>query len=181
MKRSNRITAIVGVLILVSVTLVGAFSVSATGGDQADPLITLSYLTQVVKPELLGKVDEQVKANEQALLGKVDTAIADYTKKMEEALGGTNGEGAVYTVIQLSKGELLYPVTGGEILLRSGSASVLSASIPAPVLHDATSGAAMGIGGALQLNHLYVIPVEGTVIAATTDCTLLVRGEYVVV
>ena len=181
MKRSNRVAAVFGAVILASVALVGAFSVSATSGEQTDPLITLSYLTQVVKPELLAKVDEQVAANEQALLDKVDTAIDDYSKKMEEALGGTTGDGAVYTVIELSKDELLYPVTGGEILLRSGSASVLSASTPAPVLHDATSGAAVGIGGALQLNHLYVVPLEGTVIAAVTDCALLVRGEYVVV
>lgn len=179
MKRQNRIAAAFGAIVLASVTLIGAFSVSATGGDQADPLITLSYLTQVIKPELLSKVDEQVAANEQALVSKVDAAISDYSKKMEEALGGTNGEEAVYTVIELSKDELLCPVTGGEILLRAGSASVLAGSVP--VLHDATTGAAVGIGGTLQLNHLYVIPLEGAVISATTDCTLLVRGEYVVV
>jgi len=179
MKRPNRIAAAFGAVVLASVALVGAFSASATGGDQTDPLITLSYLTQVIKPELLSKVDEQVAANEQALLGKVDSAISDYSKKMEEALGGTSGEGAVYTIIELSKDELLCPVTGGEIMLRAGTATVLSGSVP--VLHDVTSGAAVGIGGTLQVNHLYVIPLEGAVIAATTDCTLLVRGQYVVV
>ena len=179
MKRSNRIAAVVGVLILVSVTLVGAFSVSATGGDQADPLITLSYLTQVVKPELLGKVDEQVKANEQALLGKVDSAIGDYTKEMEAALGGTGGDGAVYTVVTLSKDELLCPGVGAEILLRTGTATVSAGS--APVMLDATSGVTVGIGGALQVSHLYVVPLEGAVISTTSDCVLLVRGEYVIV
>ena len=179
MKRSNRIAAVVGVLILVSVTLVGAFSVSATGGEQVDPLITLSYLTQVVKPELLGKVDEKVQANEQALLGKVDTAIADYTKKMEEALGGTGGDGAVYKEVTLAKDELLCPGAGVEILVRTGTAKVLSGSVP--VLHNITSGATVGIGGSIQANYLYVVPLEGAVIAAMTDCTMLVRGEYVVV
>ena len=179
MKRSNRIAAVVGVLILVSVTLVGAFSVSATGGEQTDPLITLSYLTQVVKPELLGKVDEQVKANEQELLGNVNAAIAGYTEDMEAAIGGTGGDKAVYTAVTLSKDQLLCPNGGVEILLRTGTATVSAGSTP--VMLDATSGVTVGIGGALQANHLYVVPLEGAVILATTDCTLLVRGEYVVV
>lgn len=179
MKRPNRIAAAFGAIVLASVALVGAFSVSATEGGQTDPLITLSYLTQVIKPELLSKVDEQVAANEQALISKVDTAISDYSKQMEEAVGGTSGEGALYTAVTLSKDELLCPNAGVEILLRTGSAKVLAGSVP--VVHDATSGAAVGIGGVLQANHLYVVPLEGAVIAATEDCTLLVRGQFVVV
>ena len=179
MKRSNRIAAAFGAIILASVALIGAFSVSATGGDQTDPLITLSYLTQVVKPELLSKVNEQVAANEQNLLGKVNAAIDGYSKEMETALGGTAGNGAVYTAVTLSKDALLCPDAGVEILLRTGTAKVLAGSNP--VVHDATSGAAVSIGGQLQANHLYVVPLEGAVISATTDCTLLVRGKFVVV
>ncbi len=179
MKRSNRIAAVVGVLVLVLVTLVGAFSVSATGGEQADPLITLSYLTQVVKPELLGKVDEQVKANEQALLEKVNAAIDDYSKKVENTLGGTVGSGAVYQEVTLTKDQLLCPGAGVEILVRTGTAQVMSGSVP--VMHNITSGATVGIGGNIEPNCLYVVPLEGAVIAAMTDCTLLVRGEYVIV
>lgn len=179
MKRPNRFAALFGAIVLVSVTLIGAFSASATGGDQSDPLITLSYLTKVLKPELLGKVDEKVTANEQALLGKVQAAIDGYTKEMEGALGGTGGSGAVYTVVTLQKNKLLCPSGGTEVLLRTGSANVAAGS--APVLLDATSGATVSIGGVLQANHLYVVPLEGAVIAATTDCTLLVRGSYVIV
>ena len=46
---------------------------------------------------------------------------------------------------------------------------------------DATSGATVSIGGVLQVNHLYVVPLDGAVISASTDCTLLVRGNYTVV
>ena len=179
MKRPNRIAAAFGAIILVSVTLVGAFSASATGGDQSNPLITLSYLTQVLKPELLGAVDKQVAANEQALLGKVEAAIDGYSKEMEQALGGAGGNGAVYTLVTLTKDQLLCPGVGAEVLLRSGTAKAVSGSTP--VMMDATSGSAVSIGGALQANHLYVIPLEGSVIAATSDCTLLVSGEYVIV
>lgn len=179
MKRPNRISAAFGAIILVSVALIGAFSASATVGDQTDPLITLSYLTQVVKPELLSKVDEQVAANEQALLGKVNDAIEEYAKKLEENPGEAVGGGAAYTAVTLSKDALLCPDAGTEILVRTGSAKVLAGSVP--VVHDTTSGAAVGIGGAIQANHLYVVPLEGAVILAETECTLLVRGTFVVV
>ena len=118
-------------------------------------------------------------ANEQALLDKVNAAIEEYSKDMQESLGGTIGNGAAYTAVTLSKDELLCPDAGVEILVRTGSAKVLAGSIP--VVHDATSGAAVGIGGTLQSNHLYVVPLEGAVIQAVTDCTLLVRGAFVVV
>ena len=179
MKRPNRISAAFGAIILAAVALIGAFSASASAGEQTDPLITLSYLTRVIKPELLSKVDEQVAANEQALLDKVNDAIEEYSKEMEENLGGTVGDGAAYTAVILSKDELLCPDAGVEILVRTGSAKVLAGSVP--VVHDATSGAGVGIGGALQANHLYVVPLEGAVISALTDCTLLVRGTFVVV
>lgn len=179
MKRPNRIAAAFGAIILASVTLVGAFSASATGGDQSDPLITLSYLTQVIKPELLNKVDKQVAANEKALMDKVNSAIDGYSKEMEDALGGTSGDGAVYTAVKLSKDELLCPGAGVEIMLRTGTATAVSGLVP--IVLDATSGATVGIGGALVPNHLYVVPLEGSVIAAKTDCTLLVRGSYVIV
>lgn len=179
MKRPERITAVFGAIVLASVALVGAFSASAVGGDQTDPLITLSYLTQVVTPELLNKVDEQVAANEQALIGKVDAAIADYTAKMEQTLGGTGGGNASYTLVTVASGEVLCPGAGSEVLLRTGTAKAVSGT--APLLLDSTSGSTLGIGGTVQANHLYVVPLEGTVVSAATDCTFLVRGSYVVV
>lgn len=179
MKRQNRFAAAFGAIVLASVALVGAFSASATGGEQTDPLITLSYLTQVVKPELMNKVDEQVAVNEQALLDKVNSAIDGYTEEMEQALGGSVGGNASYAAVTLTKDALLCPEAGAEVLLRSGSSKVAAGS--APVMLDATSGATVSIGGVLQVNHLYVVPLDGAVISASTDCTLLVRGNYTVV
>ena len=178
-KRPDRIAAAFGAIVLASVTLVGAFSASATGGEQTDPLITLGYLTQVVTPELMAKVDEQVAANEQALLDKVDAAIEGYASEMEQALGGSVGGSAAYVAVTLTAENLFCPEAGSEVLLRSGTAKVAAGT--APVLLNATSGAAVSIGGALQANHLYVVPLEGAVISASTDCTLLVRGNYTVV
>ena len=178
MKRPDRFAAAFGAIVLTAVLVVGAFSASAAGGDQNDPLITLSYLTQVVTPELLEKVDEQVKANEQALTDKLDAAIDDYSRQMEQMLAQGTGESASFVPVSLSAGQTLLPAAGSELLLRSGEAKVSAGT--SPVLLDATAGSSLEIGGALQTNHLYVAPLDGAGIFASSAAVFLVRGAYTV-
>ena len=178
MKKPDRITAAFGAIVLTAVVVVGAFSASAAGGDQSDPLVTLSYLTQVVTPELMEKVDEQVAANEQALTDKINTAIDEYSKQMEQALGQGTGGSAAYVSVTLSAGQALYPAAGSELLLRSGGAKV-SAGTP-PVLLDTTGGSSLDIGGALKANHLYVAPLDGVKLTASSATVFLVRGAYTI-
>ena len=90
--RTNRFAVGFGAIVLACVCVVGGLSAAATGGDQNDPLVTLSYLTQVVTPELMQKVDEQVAANEQALAGKLDEAINEYSEEMKQVLSQGGGE-----------------------------------------------------------------------------------------
>ena len=176
MKRPDRITAIFGAIVLTAVLIVGAFSASAAGGDKDDPLVTLSYLTQVVTPELLEKVDEQVKANEQELTDKLDAAIDDYVRQMEQALGQGTGTSASYVPVSLAAGQTLRPAAGSELLLRSGEVKVTAGT--SPVLLDATAGNSLGVGGSPTVNHLYVAPLDGVQLSASSAAVLLVRGAY---
>ena len=175
--KKDRITAAFGAIVLACVMVVGAFSASAAGGDQQDPLITLSYLTQVVKPELLEKVDKQVAANEQALNEKIDAAIENYSKEMEQALSQEDVESSAFYAVWLDAGQTMIPAAGSELLLRMGGAKVSAGT--SPVLLDATSGGSLEIGGALQMNHLYVAPLEAVGITADeTGVLLLMRGTF---
>ena len=178
MKKPDRITAAFGAIVLTAVVVVGAFSASAAGGDQNDPLVTLSYLTQVVTPQLLEKVDEQVAANEKVLTDKLNKAIDDYSKQMEQVLGQGTGESASYVPVSLSSGQTLYPAAGCELLLRSGGAKVSAGT--SPVLLDTTAGSSLEIGGGLKTNHLYVVPLDGAKISVSSAAVFLVRGSYTV-
>lgn len=178
MKKTNRITIGFGALVLVCVIAVAGVSASATGGDQTDPLVTLSYLTQVVKPELMQKVDEQVAANETALTEKLNAAINEYSAKMEQVLTQGGGNSSSYIVVPLSAGQILVPEAGSEVLLCSGAANVTSDS--AGGLMNTTEGTGLDKAGALKANNLYVVPLEGTGIATSADSVFLVRGGYIV-
>ena len=170
--------AIIGTIVLTAVVVKGGFSASAAGGDREDPLVTLSYLTEVVTPELLDQVDKQVEANEQALLDKLNDAIDDYTRQMEQALSQSGGVSGSFTAVSVAAGETLQPAAGSELLLRSGSAVISAGSSPA--LLDATSGAALETGGSLAANHLYVAALDRTGITASSAAVFLVRGAYTV-
>lgn len=179
MKKPDRVTAVFGAIVLSVVVLVGAFSAFAAGGDQTDPLVTLSYLTQVVTPALQDKVDEQVAANEKALTDRLNEAIDEYSKQMEQALSQGTGKSTAYASVSLAAGQTLYPTAGSELLLRSGGAAVSAGT--SPVLLDATAGSSLEIGGSLAANHLYVAPLDGAGITAASACVFLVRGTYTII
>lgn len=178
MKKTNRITIGFGALVLVCVVAVAGISASATGGDQTDPLVTLSYLTQVFKPEVLEIVDEQVAANEDALSAKLDAAIDEYSRQMEQALNQGGVSSSSYISVTLAAGQTLVPQAGGEVLLCSGTAKVVSNR--ASALFDTTAGSSLNQNGALKADHLYIAPLSGIGITASADCVMLVRGDYTV-
>jgi hypothetical protein len=175
MKKPDRITAAFGALVLACVVLIGAYSALAAGGDQTDPLVTLSYLTQVVTPQLLEKVDQQVAANEKTLTDQVNTAIDGYTQQVEQALAQSGGGRGSYVSVSLSAGQTLSPAAGCEILLCSGAVK-----LSAGTLLDTTAGSSLSAGGSLGANHLYVATQAGAGVAASSGSALLVRGGYTV-
>ena len=156
-KMDKRWTVRLGALAL-SAALLGTGAALATGGDQTDPLVTLSYLNQTAIPQIVKQVEEK-------------TAL-----KQHPSQGGT-ASGASYTLVSLSSGQTMSLGVGCEVLLRVGSASVQADSSPA--LIDLSSGATVNAGAALTKNHLYMATIEGrTLTASAPDVKLLVRGSY---
>ena len=79
----------------------------------------------------------------------------------------------------LSRGQVLRPDVGCELLLRVGTASVQAGGSPA--LIDLSSGGTINSGTSLTKNHLYMSTIEGrTVTATAATVKILVRGGYAV-
>ena len=169
MRKPDRITVIFGAVVLTAVVVVGAFSAAAASGSQQDPLVTLSYLTQVVTPQLMNEVDKQVAANEQALESKINAAIND----LEAQLGTGGGQSASFTPVTLAAGKTLTLQAGCEILPRAAGVRLSGGT-----LADATSGGSLAAGGTLSANHLYVASQDSCTLSAPGSVTLLVRGSF---
>lgn len=121
-------------------------AVLAAGGDESDPLVTLSYLTQTVTPNILKQVDEQAAKRQSELLAQLNTAIADY-KMAVEGGGASGGASASYSVVTLTSGQTLAMGVGCEVMLRVGTATLAANTDPG--LIDVSTGGTLNNGGAL--------------------------------
>jgi len=144
-------------------------ALAAGGGSQSDPLVTLSYLTQTVQPDILRQVEERANTRQADLM-------TQFEHRLEQLQGGTGGS-AAYTLVTLSSGDRLELEVGCELMLRVGSAAVNSATEPA--LIDMTTGGTLANAGSLVQNHLYMATIpDRTVTASAGTVKLLVRGGY---
>ena len=149
--------------------LTAGAALAAGGGSQSDPLVTLSYLTQTVQPDILRQVEERANTRQADLM-------TQFEHRLDQLQGGTGGS-AAYTLVTLSSGDRLELEVGCELMLRVGSAAVNSATEPA--LIDMTTGGTLANAGSLVQNHLYMATIpDRTVTASAGTVKLLVRGGY---
>ena len=157
------------VLTLTVFWLCAGAALAAGGGSQSDPLVTLSYLTQTVQPDILRQVEERANTRQADLM-------TQFEHRLDQLQGGTGGS-AAYTLVTLSSGDRQELEVGCELMLRVGSAAVNSATEPA--LIDMTTGGTLANAGSLVQNHLYMATIpDRTVTASAGTVKLLVRGGY---
>lgn len=143
-------------------------------GDEDDPLISLSYLTKTVIPDILEQVEEKAEQYQTELLKEFNKAIDQYKGEVRQEQE-KEATSATYETVVLSEGQKLGISSGGEVLLRSGSVTVSTTAVSALV--DMSGGVAVGEGGILETNHLYVATVSDCVVTAgSAEVILLVRG-----
>ncbi len=141
-------------------------AVNAEYGSADDPLISLSYITDTLLPEIYGKVDEKIDAK----IKEINTS-ADETQSQSTNLS--------YVPLQMNKGQKVEAVSGSiEVLLRRGTFKAVD-----PLgdhLINMTDGTEAGEGETLTLQNLYVIArPDGRAILADADYSwIMVRGDY---
>lgn len=169
----------IGIVVLFVILFVSGTTILAlatTPGTQEDPFITLSYLTDVFKAQML----EDAKKTGQELTEKFDSRIAELETQLQSSSGEANASrpksADVFSVVTLSNGQTLTCSVGVEIMLRVGSANGFGT---APALVNYTDGTTLPSGSALTTNHMYLVTIEGNGIKATAATVkVLARGNY---
>ena len=149
---------IIVIILCAVLALAIGFSVfaSTSYGSEDDPLITKSYLTKILLPQLQEDFQEEL-----------DAAVAEIER---------DGSGE-FTVITLSKGQIVTCGIGCEIMLRIGSAEATGETAPAMV--NTTTAESIFKGYKLEVNNLYLVTIEGNGFKATANNTkLLIKGDY---
>lgn len=158
----------------------GVLLLGATQGSELDPLVTLSYLSDVLTPSILEQVDTKIADSQTGYTTQLDQAIDQYETQIEDKLsqagaGDISMENtSVFQTVTLTSGQTLTLSAGGELLLRSGTATCAAT----PEVVDSTLGENLAKGDGLTTNHLYLVMAEGPALTATSDVTVLVRGTY---
>ena len=156
----------------------------AAAGSENDPLITLSYLTDVFKPQVTAEMETMVEEKSTELTTRFDELIGSFELKEDESGEAEGGESvevqpSVFEVITLSKGQILTGDIGCEIMLRVGTAQCVSSGSTG--LIDVTEAGVLADGDSLVKNHLYMVTINTRTVEATANTVkVLVRGDYTI-
>ena len=147
----KKIISIITVIAIVC-TLVYVFAAPGTDGD---PLVSLSYITDTVIPELKDYVDEKVGS------------------------GSGSSASDTFNVVDVKKGQTIKTGKGCELILRMGSATVIASKSGG--LSDVTQGYDLSDGTNMPANHLLISPLEdGRGVKVTTNGKIMIKGKYTI-
>ena len=174
-KPDKRWTIRLGALAL-SAVLLGTIAALATGGDQSDPLVTLSYLNQTAIPQIVKQVEDKTALKQKEL----EQAFTDQINQYRQQGGQNSSSGsASYSLVSMTSGQVMSLGVGCEILPRIGTITVKANTTPA--LIDLSTGGTVNSGASLTKNHLYMATIADRTLTASGDVKLLVRGSYSIV
>ncbi len=151
---------IVGIL-AVCLVIAGVFAVfAAEPGTEGDPVVTLSYITEKVIPDMYAYIDSKISGN-----------------SSDDAPSGVASDANSFSVVEVPAGREVICDAGCEIILRSGAAKVIATAKGG--LADTTAGYDLANGSQAPSNHLMIVPVDdGRGVYADTDCILMIKGNY---
>lgn len=195
MNKKTKLLTIIGSA-LISIGLSTVVIVSAVSGydPSTDPLVTKSYVDDYVNKKIMSvdsSVKESISQYLETELEKTDIA-SDVAGKVEDELYGKIYDKLMneidlsniktdnsYEQVELAKDQKLIATGCTELILRSGTATVITVEDGLSDL-DFTAGIDLASGEKIPANHYIIIPKsDGRGIMAMSDgVVVLVRGKY---
>lgn len=185
-------------IMVAALMITGLGAIAAEYGSQSDPLVTLSYIEQVLLPKAKEDVDDMVKdaledyeddLSDQTksvekyidkklrsfASGDVDEALVEeIAKAISDQMDAAAPTNAPWAVVEVPAGYRVVCQTGVQVILRAGQASCGGSLV------DLSNGEGLADGGALVANHLYAADGQGNAVFTAQGCTLLISGGYTV-
>ncbi len=175
-------------LLVAGLTVTGIAAAAANYGSSEDPLVTASYINDVVEPKIMEQIEDALENKEAELLEAVDKKLASagtsgsYSEDLIDEIAAraakmaSSGSAESWQVVKVPSGKTLSGRVGCQVMLRIGGAVCVSSGSTG--LIDTSDGTVLGPGGALKTNHLYMVTIDGRGLKASGDATVLVKGSY---
>lgn len=164
--------------------------------SQSDPLVSLSYINDVViaeydkkLAELTAKISEIAKENATLKTDRdslndslilANAKLESLEKQLNELKNAPSA--SVYEIVCLKKGQKLLATEPCDLILRSGSAIIVSISTNG--VNDLTDGSELMNAASAPLYHSLLVPRgnDGRGVQVTsTEAYIMVRGGYQIV
>lgn len=149
--KKNLVVRLSTIMIFTFFSLLCFSGSAASPGTQDDPLVSLSYVNDVIMPQIKSYVDSQVQQQ----------------------------SGDSFQVIDVKKGQRVIGIQGTEYILRMGSAKIIATQKGG--IADTTLGVDLPMNTPVPANHLLIVPFnDGRGILMETDGILLIKGTYTI-
>ncbi len=175
MKKYKFLKICAGIVLSAMIIIPLAFSaVSYSAGN--DPLVTLSYLTEIILPQIKNDVTAEVEKQVNALANVTEVTVPDDTAsdEMHSPLG-------TYTLLELENGKCVYTNSVLEFIVRPGSSVTTISPFPEQGIADITNAIEYLDGDEIKINSYCIIPRgnDGRGIKVNNEISyILVRGDY---
>ncbi len=134
---------------------------SAEPGSADDPLITLSYVEDILIPQLKSYVDSSVE--------NIPVSSGPQSVTVE---GGT-----YFNIVNVSKGQTIIGDKSCQMILRMGSGQIVATQKGG--IADVTAGYDLTNGVDAPANHLLVVPLDdGRGIKMASNGIIMICGSY---
>lgn len=164
--------------VVTAVAIAASVTVFASYDSAKDPIVSLSYLTDIFKPEvkselktelknelktelkseLKAELEAEIKADLEAeIYNKLSEDYSATFDALQKQLDALSNE---YEVVTLEKGQRLRANAACEFVILSGSASVKCATADEGLI-DCTEGTILYDGQAIPQNHKILVPDNG--------------------
>lgn len=197
-------------VVLTTLAVTGYFAIAAEYGSKDDPLVTLSYITEVLSPQTMQKIDKAIAEKQAAFDKQIDAKTAEVNKALDEKLaayqtalaqGGVTdgmveqiadrviaklGSGSTGTQPVQSTWKVVKIPAGKTVVCGIGCEVVLRLNnatcyaTSAPGLVDLSDGTTLENKKPLTANHLYLVSIQGRGFSTSGGCTVLINGEYTI-
>lgn len=153
-KDPKKIISLVVIFACLMITFQMVYGSVGEPGSQEDPLITKSYIEEIVMPKIRQEMVELIKGSSNSV-----------------------GHSFQFEVVSVKKGQKLIGDAGTELILRMGKATIIATTKGG--LADTTQGTDLPNGTPMPPNHLLIIPLDdGRGFIAEEDVLVMVKGSY---
>lgn len=129
---------------------------AADPGSDGDPLISKSYIDNVLLPKIYSYIDGAVSGS-----GPSDP----------------QGQSEKFEVVNVGAGKKVIAGEGTEMILRMGSGTVIGSMRGG--IADTTEGADLADGTAVPSNHLLIVPLaDGRGVNVAAEAIFMIKGTY---